>query len=395
MLTKKLDKNNFENINSLLFVLFIFSNVLTLPIVKLTKSTLFFWAFIIFIFVYSLYINRRLDTRFVLIVALFTSIFMLNALFVNYQIKIIREYVIFFRYGILALYFAMLVKDYNKLIYYWYYIGIISFFISNFYLDYYRRTNGYMNYGINLTYSFLGFAIYHYNYSENSKVHKLIQKIFILVSFVQILIFANRSSMLICLFVLIFCELNNLKRKNILSTILKVTIGLIISIYCLLNINNILILINTGLQKLGIYSYSLTKYILTLQEGITGIITQSSGRDTLVKISLDLINESNFMPNGVGYFEYITGKPYPHNIFLELALDFGIFGIIGFVILIVIIMNKYLLYSRENTKFKCIVGVIFIYAFTRLMFSGRYWTEALFWAGIGLVIFYDSNKNIQ
>lgn len=395
MLTKKFDKNNLEKINSLLFVLFIFSNVLTLPIVKLTKNTVFFWAFIISIFVYSLYINRRVDTRFVLILALFTSIFMLNALFVNYQIKLIREYVIFFRYGILALYFAMLVKDYNKLIYYWYYIGIISFFISNFYLDYYRRTNGYMNYGINLTYSFLGFAIYHYNYSENSKVHKLIQKIFILVSLVQIIIFANRSSMLICLFVLIFCELNNLKRKNILSTILKVTIGLIISIYCLLNINNILILINTGLQKLGIYSYSLTKYILTLQEGITGIITQSSGRDTLVKISLDLINESNFMPNGVGYFEYITGKPYPHNIFLELALDFGIFGIIGFVILIVIIMNKYLLYSRENTKFKCIVGVIFIYAFTRLMFSGRYWTEALFWAGIGLVIFYDSNKNIQ
>lgn len=387
MLIKRFDKDNLEEINSLLFILFIFSNIITLPIVKLTKSTIFFWIFILSIFIYSININRKFHRKFIFISIFFTLIFMINTLFVSYQFQIINEYFIFFRYGILALYFAMLVKDYSKLIDYWYYMAIVGFFISNFYLGYYRSTNTYMDYGINLTYSFLGFCIYYYNYSGNSKVHKLIQMIFGFVSFVQIIVFGNRSSMLICLFVLLFCEFNNPKRKNNLNIILKLGMGLFIGIYFWINRNNILLAINSNLQKLGIYSYSLTKYILALQDGIYGIITQSSGRDVLIKKSINLIRDSNFMPNGVGYFQYMTGEVYPHNIFIEVALDFGIFGIFGLILLLIVMISKYFTYSKECAKFKIVVGTILIYSFIRLMFSGRYWTEPLFWAGIGLIIF--------
>ncbi len=380
---------NLDCKNSLIFVLFIFAQIITMPIVQIMGSTVFFWLFIASLFIYSIYINRRINTKFILICLILSIIFILNAICVPYTVKVLGLYMIFIRYGILGIYFAMMIRDYESLMKYWNHIGVIGFLISNIYLGYYEDTNGYMNLGINLTYSFIGFSMYYYAIKGNCR---FISMILMLISFIEITILGNRSSMMICLFILVYYELLSLNKTNILISISKLTIGFMSIIYVLLNLKNILINLIDQMNKIGIYSYSLTKYVLTLQDGLKGIITQSSGRDDIYILAKNIIVNSGFMPHGVGYFEYSTGYIYPHNLFIEVCLDFGIFGVIGLIILFLVLLKKYITYYKQDELFKVCVATMFIYSFTRLMFSDSYWREPLFWMNIGLVIFYQFNN---
>lgn len=393
MIINLLDKKKIDKINSFIFILFIFASILTLPIVRTTGSSTYFWIYIIFLFIYSTYINRNINIKFIFIFIAFTTLFMINTLLVAEWEAVINKYILFVRYGILGMYFSMHIKDYKSIQNYWYYIGIVGFIICNIYLEYFRITNGYMVLGINLTYSFIGFCMYFYNKQNKNKVIVLV---FMMISFVQILLFGNRSSILICLAIIIYYEFININKKNALTTILKLTLAFIIVVYIALNISNILTNINYAMQKLGIFSYSITKYVLTLQDGIEGIVSQSSGRDNIFILSKQIIIDSNFMPNGVTYFENISGIIYPHNLFLEIMIEFGIFGLVIFIITSLILLNKYIMYSKVNYDFKVLIAVIVIYSSIRLMLSDTYWKEQLFWCVIGLILFYKSeNKKVQ
>lgn len=387
------DNENIDIKNSLLLVLFIFSNVITLPVVRISNSTIFFWLFFVSIVVYSLYINKsKFNFKFIIIFLISTIIFLINALLVPFTNKVLNDYYMFFRYAILGLYFSMFIIDYKSLIKYWYKASIIGFFILNIYIDFYRSTNGYMDFGVNMTYCFIGFITYLYSDLYKYKFQKMVTLLLTIFSFIQILTDGNRSSLIICVLILLFYEINKLKKTNILRNLTRLMLGVNILLYVTLNIKDILISLNKYMNNIGVYSYAITRYINMINDGFSSIASESAGRDIITKQAIDIIEKANLMPNGIGYFNFATGVIYPHNIFLEIAIDFGILGIVSLIIITTLILIKNRCTGKKNKLYKNIVAMTFIYSLTRLIFSGRYITEPLLWIGIGLVVFYKNKK---
>lgn len=387
------DKESIDTKNSLLLVLFIFANVITLPIVRISNNTIFFWLFIISIIVYSLYINKsKFKFKFAIIFIISTIIFLINALLVSFTDRVINDYLMFFRYAILSLFFTMFINDYKSFIKYWYKVSIIGLFILNIYIDYYRSTNGYMDYGIGMTYCFIGFSTYLYSNLCKYKFQKLVTLLLLIFSFIRILIEGNRSSLIVCVLVLLFYEINKFRKSHSLRNLARLMFGGSALLYFIINIKNILILVNGYMNSIGVYSYSITRYINMLSGGLASLVSESAGRDVIARQAIDLIGKSNLMPNGIGYFSFATGIVYPHNIILEIAIDFGIIGIISLIIITLLILRKKIYIGKKDKLYKYIVAMIFIYSLTRLMFSGRYLTEPLLWIGIGLVVFYKQKK---
>lgn len=388
----KLNVHKKNKLNSLLFTLFLFADILTFPLVLATGNSKIFWGFLIVILIFSLLLNQLIKNKLILIFILGTIVFMINVLFVSYKNDVLYEYILFIRVGILSLYFSSLIKEYNSLIKYYYIMSLIGFVISNLNLSFYEDTNGYMDLGINLTYIFIGLSIYYYNKSNK---YKIFNYLLLIVVFFEILILGNRSALIICIGIILYFELSKFRfdKKGIFIMQLKLTVTFLSMCLIIYNISSFLKVLSAYALKMGVSSYTLTKLTLTIQEGVGGIIEQSSGRDVLYPLLKKLIIESNLLPHGVSYLPYITNYTYvyPHNLFLEIALDFGLIGLIGWCLMVVVLTKKFLNIPKNNIA-RDIIVIISISGFIRLMFSGSYWQEPLFWIPIGLVMFYNSSN---
>ncbi len=79
---------------------------------------------------------------------------------------------------------------------------------------------------------------------------------------------------------------------------------------------------------------------------------------------------------------------YPHNIFLNFWTELGIFGLISFLILVIMIINDLLRRSREGLLNIGLFG-FFMYIFTHGLFDVHYFNNDLstqFWVVAGLAI---------
>lgn len=112
-----------------------------------------------------------------------------------------------------------------------------------------------------------------------------------------------------------------------------------------------------------------------------------SGRVQLVEQAVSAIGDK--FPLGYGVFgdrPFLgTFNPwgYSHNIFFELVVSFGIFGV-AFIILLAYLTIKYL-FNRKYEKYSILV-LIFIAMCTKLIISDSFWYYDYFWALVGLYI---------
>lgn len=383
-----------ENQNSFLLALFLFINILVFPLTQISNSSLFFWSTIIGLTIYSIIINRVINRKLIIILIFTTLIFFLNALLVPYSSDVITAYLKFFRFGILSLYLASLVTDYKSLIKYMFYLSIISIVILITYIDLFQAENRYMDLGVYLTYCFIGVGLFYFSRMKKGKVILLS---ILWIELLLILSLGNRSSFIIAILILIILSIKtiNVKKLADLSYLFfKASIYTLIFILLTQNIQGILAATINKLEEMGYYSYSLIKISTLFQGNSLSFDEQSSGRDDVYENAVEHIINSNFMPNGVMYYSNeISNKfTYPHNIFLEVGLDFGLFGIISFLIGWAYLFYKFYLYRKGNFYFDLIITAFIIYSFTRLMFSGSYWEEPFYWVCIGLIIFYKDSK---
>ncbi len=117
--------------------------------------------------------------------------------------------------------------------------------------------------------------------------------------------------------------------------------------------------------------------------------------------AFDFFIQNPFLGWGTGSFAFLVGEflKYPHNIFLELAMETGIFGLLMFTIMIVIVTILYLRLLNYNFRKKeleiiRISFIIFLFGFFNAQFSGDITGNPILWFGIGSIsIFY--NKNIR
>lgn len=384
----KIDKAKIEEINSLLLILLLFIGILTQPIVNRYGNSIVLWTSIFLMIVLSIVINRKINIRLFLIILLFIIIFIINYLFVDYKNLVIKEFANFFRAGIVSLFLTSMITDYKRLLKWWYRLGVLSFFICNCMLNFFIDNNLYMDFGIYISYSFIIFCLYYYNdYSKNKKINLILM----VTCFVEVCVFANRGSILICLFTTIYYEIISMKKNKSFRNISKMLCIILIGILITFNTKKILDTFTGMLDSMNINSYAINKIELSLNNGW---IEESSGRDELLDMSIDIIKNSSYMPNGIGYFEYITDgtQPYPHNILLEICITFGIVGLILFLVFLVRIVYKFKTIQSDE-YFKNTIIIIFIYSSIRLMLSSSLWKESLFWIGIGLILFINRKSD--
>lgn len=132
-----------------------------------------------------------------------------------------------------------------------------------------------------------------------------------------------------------------------------------------------------------------TAFIVSLDAGLIDLEKGSSGRDRVFTVAIRGIFESPWIGHGTfGHWEKVI---QPHNLFFDLALQFGI--PIAFIIIIVVLIIIVLkLRNFRNLSVEQLwVLMLFLYPLVNLMVSGGYLSNSLFWFCL-LTIFSISNK---
>ncbi|HHN8582290.1 TPA: hypothetical protein ACRR2I_002792 [Providencia rettgeri] len=106
----------------------------------------------------------------------------------------------------------------------------------------------------------------------------------------------------------------------------------------------------------------------------TGIVSSVGERGEIALLSISLILDNYGLPGGVTYFSTATGMNYPHNLLLDISLNFGVFITIA---LLIYTFNIIFLLKKDSINLPLIL--IFIFSFTVLMFSQSFWFYTLFW----------------
>ena len=216
----------------------------------------------------------------------------------------------------------------------------------------------------------------------------------LLVNVVLMLMLANRSSLLVAAFFVLVYELwiqkTSLKKGAIIC------LGLLAGLLILMNIETILLLCKALLDRFGIRSYSITKFLALFEKQGGTKVSFTSGRDAINANALSFFLKNPVFGIGIGQFSILTDMPYTHNLLTDILSTTGIIGAVIFFPMIVIAIVKML--SLKKMEDKLFVSILFSLWFPRLLFSKTFVDDVLFWTFIVYALSMDvgkMNKRVQ
>ncbi len=140
-----------------------------------------------------------------------------------------------------------------------------------------------------------------------------------------------------------------------------------------LNIDSFIDLIKTFNPNLGQKLYN------------TFYLHDTSGRDGLYRLALMEIEKQPFWGS---YFTLRKVALYPHNLFLESMITWGVFGTVYFIILIVkAILNFLLIYTKDTTK--SWLGYLFLFSFLSAQTTGSIYGNYRLWFAFSVLMLYE------
>lgn len=227
-------------------------------------------------------------------------------------------------------------------------------------------------YNMSFSYSLLIPIILHINELFNN--YKTRNLILAICEIICILLYGSRGALL-CIFIFIIIKLILRLKLNVKSFFILIIVS-ITSINVLYNFKKIGSRILLLLNEKGYYSR-------TLELLFSGNISQGSGRDNLYIESLSMINEKPLFGFGVGG-EFSRLGIYPHNIFLEILLNFGVIIGTACIVILFILTIKAIFYKESISK-----DLMIIYlcgGFIPLFLSGSYLESYNFFMFIFIVM---------
>lgn len=211
-----------------------------------------------------------------------------------------------------------------------------------------------------------------------SKKKSAIDFLVTIYSLIIILLFGNRFALLIgfisCLILYWYYEKNKLKK------FIMYFIMLISFVFLYLNLKIILIYLNDIFIKMNYKVYGIIRLIesLNLKER-SGDIT--SGRMNIYMEAIEIIRKNLFGIGIWGYLFEVKSKwlalgYYPHNVFIEIGMHWGIIGLILFIFFLIKIGYKILKLPNSNYKFFLIALLLLN---LKLLVSDTYIAYKMFW----------------
>ncbi len=120
-----------------------------------------------------------------------------------------------------------------------------------------------------------------------------------------------------------------------------------------------------------------------------------SGREEIYPLAIAMFkNKPLFGYDPMGFLCASGIKTYPHNIFLELLLDYGIIGTLGWLIFFYFIVKNYIVKMKYN-NLSDVVALLFISNFIELLVSGSFMANYQFWFFIGYGVGVENIPKIQ
>lgn len=204
-----------------------------------------------------------------------------------------------------------------------------------------------------------------------------------------ILLFGGRMAALAAtfsVFLSYLLSLNTKKWKKLLSVFLVAILVLL----AMINLEAILLLIKSTLDKYNFSSRTIALLLEQIRNGNTGVYL--SGRDVIYDKIIEYIDNRCGLPGGFGISLAISeGKFYhPHNLFLQLSTMIGVLGTILFFILVIVKLVKKK-QMCQMYEFKFIVLLLLDYILISLS-GGSILTNFVAIIGFGMVFFYKPKK---
>ena len=287
-------------------------------------------------------------------------------------------------YGAIPLFLISNIKEFKSVL--WFY-SIFSVFTGIIYIPdpllSYHISGGYMQLGFGMLLpAFCGSAILCFYFKK--RWGALFLFFFLIYSF----IFANKSSTICELILLLFFYLYGLhcpKSKMVLRRFL-----VIVAIILIITFNEQILDFAIGIADyLEVDSYALSTFNMMLNGRGDEVYNL---RTDLWEESIAMFNQKPIMGWGVGWFEIYSEQPYPHNVFIQILLEYGFVGILLFFLIMVLGIRK--LFRCDNFEKKLFSLSVLILWICPLFVSLTYWMYMYFWIFFGLC-FSKTTKRIR
>lgn len=367
---------NTTSINCYCFSIYIFISELTLPFKFVFNNSLTVWIISAVVVLVStvININNIMRVRTFLTLLFFLLFFSINIFLSNNKNLVFNTFFDFAKFIIIPILIFLVINDYNKLFKSLAKVSIICFFILLIFFDQVSQRGdtgfiNYMEYGNSLAQCFIFIALPLLCYKVKPH-YKYLSLIVLTIILLTIFFYGNRGaflSLIIFLFFGYFYKSSLNLHKKIILLLLSMSIIVTISLYWSEIVNHLYNLSNF----MGITSYSISKLKVAAD---TGIVSSVGERGEIALLSISLILDNYGLPGGVTYFSTATGMNYPHNLLLDISLNFGVFITIA---LLIYTFNIIFLLKKDSINLPLIL--IFIFSFTVLMFSQSFWFYTLFW----------------
>lgn len=169
---------------------------------------------------------------------------------------------------------------------------------------------------------------------------------------------------------------------------------IVLVILVMLNLGTVLKAVQDILDSFGVSILALDKMINLIKTGQE----IGTGRNSIYAFAVEYIQQSPIIGHGIGGFENLFtstyGKyQYPHQLFLQLLCEFGVFGLFGMCTLIIGGIKSR--YSREIylTEKNILQFMLFCCVMPLLMVSSAYWLQPTFWLFFSTCLDNVENEN--
>lgn len=354
--------------------------------------------------------NSLTINRYSLYIVLFLMVHLLISVSIYGIHSLAYQYLIsFLAFGMSAFILIQFPFDSKKVIYYVMILGNLIMISMNKYVAYTtEETIFYKKMDMGATYALLPsiFAtlIYFVFLRKKSKLrfNKMIEYLSLISAFYMlylVITIGNRGavlSVLIFLLTIIYIKVTQqLKGKgNLLYPAFFIMVGSI-ALYIMSISTKILYTIYDVLLSQGIEVVSIIKTVnLIERDGLIGIL---NARDNLYSVAINMFKESPFIGSGAGSFATENTGPhiYPHNLFLHLLSEGGLFLSIPFIVVIlltIILMLRPWKTKSITNNMKLLILLLVIISLPRLFISSYFWRDQAFWLMIFLTLDYYMKK---
>ncbi|MBR5114795.1 MAG: O-antigen ligase family protein [Oscillospiraceae bacterium] len=241
---------------------------------------------------------------------------------------------------------------------------------------------GITGYNMHFSYTILLIILLHLNEAMNGKKWYYIPTA---VEIILLLRLGSRGAIVsIVVFVVIKILANGTgKKKYIQAALVAIFAGLVFWVIDRYGIQIYRSIANAGRQSRSLY---------LLFSG--QIFSHDSGRIALWEMSIRAIQEKPVLGWGInGALSELSGHPYPHQLFLDLMLTFGI--PIGLILSCIVLVSAIRSLFKPASVQKELMSIFFCIGFVSLMFSGTIFTNYYFFIFLGLIKVFREDERKQ